>query len=90
MAKNVMDTLRERGFIKQTVYEDELYKMLGSESVPFYIGFDPTADSLHVGHFMQLIAMKHMQDAGHKPIVDRKSTRLNSSHVRKSRMPSSA
>ena len=69
MAKNVMDTLRERGFIKQTVYEDELYKMLGSESVPFYIGFDPTADSLHVGHFMQLIAMKHMQDAGHKPIV---------------------
>ncbi len=69
MAKNVMDTLRERGFIKQTVYEEELYKLLGSESVPFYIGFDPTADSLHVGHFMQLIAMKHMQDAGHKPIV---------------------
>ena len=69
MAKNVMDTLRERGFIKQTVYEDELYEMLGRESVPFYIGFDPTADSLHVGHFMQLIAMKHMQDAGHKPIV---------------------
>ena len=69
MAKNVMDTLRERGFIKQTVYEEDLYKLLGSESVPFYIGFDPTADSLHVGHFMQLIAMKHMQDAGHKPIV---------------------
>ena len=69
MAKNVMDTLRERGFIKQTVYEEDLYKMLGSESVPFYIGFDPTADSLHVGHFMQLIAMKHMQMAGHRPIV---------------------
>lgn len=67
--KNVMDTLRERGFIKQTVYEEDLYKLLGSESVPFYIGFDPTADSLHVGHFMQLIAMKHMQAAGHKPIV---------------------
>lgn len=67
--KNVMDTLRERGFIKQTVYEDELYEKLGSESVPFYIGFDPTADSLHVGHFMQLIAMKHMQDAGHRPII---------------------
>lgn len=64
-----MDTLRERGFIKQTVYEDELYEKLGSESVPFYIGFDPTADSLHVGHFMQLIAMKHMQDAGHRPII---------------------
>ena len=69
MAKNVMDTLRERGFIKQTVFEDELYEKLGKESVPFYIGFDPTADSLHVGHFMQLIAMHHMQQAGHKPII---------------------
>ena len=69
MSQNVMDTLRARGFIKQTVYEDELYEKLGSESVPFYIGFDPTADSLHVGHFMQLIAMRHMQDAGHKPII---------------------
>lgn len=67
--KNVMDTLRERGFIKQTVYEDDLYKLLGEESVTFYIGFDPTADSLHVGHFLQLIAMKHMQDAGHRPII---------------------
>ncbi len=67
--KNVMDTLRARGFIKQTVYEEELYELLGKESVPFYIGFDPTADSLHVGHFMQLVIMKHMQDAGHKPIV---------------------
>ncbi len=69
MSQNVMDTLRARGFIKQTVYEDELYEKLGKESVPFYIGFDPTADSLHVGHFMQLIAMRHMQDAGHKPII---------------------
>ncbi len=66
---NIMDTLRARGFIKQTVYEDELYALLGSESVPFYTGYDPTADSLHVGHFMQLVAMKHMQDAGHKPII---------------------
>jgi len=64
-----MDTLRERGFVKQTVYEEELYEKLGKESVPFYIGFDPTADSLHVGHFMQLIAMHHMQEAGHKPII---------------------
>lgn len=69
MSGNVMDTLRARGFVKQTVYEEELYEKLGKESVPFYIGFDPTADSLHVGHFMQLIAMKHMQDAGHKPII---------------------
>jgi tyrosyl-tRNA synthetase len=64
-----MDTLRARGFVKQMVFEEELYEKLGSESVPFYIGFDPTADSLHVGHFMQLIAMKHMQDAGHRPII---------------------
>ena len=69
MANNVMDTLRARGFVKQTVYEEELYEKLGKESVPFYIGFDPTADSLHVGHFMQLIAMHHMQQAGHKPII---------------------
>ncbi len=69
MATNVMDTLRERGFIEQTVFEEDLYKMLGEKSVPFYIGFDPTADSLHVGHFMQLIAMHHMQQAGHKPII---------------------
>lgn len=65
--KNVMDTLRERGFIKQVVYEDDLYKMLGEQSVSFYIGFDPTADSLHVGHFLALMAMAHMQKAGHKP-----------------------
>ena len=67
--KNVMDILRERGFIKQTVFEEDLYKLLDTESVPFYIGFDPTADSLHVGHFLALMAMSHMQKAGHKPIV---------------------
>ena len=48
--KNVLDVLKERGFIKQTIYEDELYELLGKESVPFYIGFDPTADSLHNGY----------------------------------------
>ena len=69
MAENIMDTLRKRGFIKQTVFEDELYEKLCKESVPFYIGFDPTADSLHVGHFLTLIAMHHMQQAGHKPII---------------------
>ena len=69
MQRNIMDVLRERGFIKQTVYEEELYKLLGSESVPFYIGFDPTADSLHVGHYLQLIVMSWMQKAGHKPII---------------------
>ncbi len=67
--KNVMDTLRERGFVKQVVYEEDLYKLLGSESVTFYIGFDPTADSLHVGHYLAMMAMAHMQRAGHRPIV---------------------
>lgn len=67
--ENVMDTLRARGFIKQTVYEEDLYQLLGNQKVTFYTGFDPTADSLHIGHFMQLIAMKHMQAAGHKPII---------------------
>jgi tyrosyl-tRNA synthetase len=67
--KNVMDILKERGFIKQTIYEEELYNKLSNESITFYIGFDPTADSLHVGHYVQLVAMKHMQMAGHRPIV---------------------
>lgn len=66
---NVMDTLRSRGFIKQVTFEDELYDLLGKESVTFYVGFDPTADSLHVGHFLVLMAMSHMQKAGHRPIA---------------------
>ena len=69
MAKNVFDVLKERDFVKQVVFEEELYKKLGEESVTFYIGFDPTADSLHVGHFVQLMAMAHMQRAGHRPIA---------------------
>lgn len=66
---NVMDILKDRGFIKQIVYEEDLYKKLSSESMVFYIGFDPTADSLHIGHFVPLMAMKHMQMNGHKPII---------------------
>ena len=67
--KNVLDTLRERGFIKQTVFEDDLRRLLDSESVSFYVGFDPTADSLHIGHYIPIMAMAHMQKAGHKPIA---------------------
>ena len=66
--KNVFDTLMERGYIKQTTHEDEIRELLGKESVTFYIGFDPTADSLHVGHFLQVMVMTHMQRAGHRPI----------------------
>ncbi len=69
MSKNIMDTLYERGFIKQTVYEEDLRKLLETESVPFYVGFDPTADSLHIGHYIPIMAMAHMQRAGHKPIA---------------------
>ena len=66
--KNVFDTLKERGFIEQATHENEIREMLGKEKVTFYIGFDPTADSLHVGHFVQLMAMAHLQRAGHRPI----------------------
>jgi tyrosyl-tRNA synthetase len=66
---NVFDVLKERGFIKQTTHEDEIRELLGREKVRFYIGFDPTADSLHVGHFMQVIIMMWMQKYGHTPIV---------------------
>lgn len=67
--KNVYDILTERGFIQQCTHEEELKELLGKESVTFYIGFDPTADSLHVGHFLQVITMMHMQHAGHRPII---------------------
>ena len=67
--KNVLDVLRERGYIKQTVFEDELYELMGRESVTFYNGYDPTADSLTAGHFVTLMAMAHLQRAGHTPII---------------------
>lgn len=67
--KNVYETLKERGLIAQMTHEEEIKKLLDNEKITFYIGFDPTADSLHIGHFMQLIVMKHMQNAGHRPII---------------------
>lgn len=66
---NVYDTLMERGYIKQVTHEEEVRDLLGKEKVTFYIGFDPTADSLHVGHFLQMMVMAHMQRAGHRPIA---------------------
>ena len=65
---NVLDTLRERGFLAQMTFEDELYKQL-EEPTTFYVGFDPTADSLHIGHYIPIMAMAHMQRAGHRPIA---------------------
>lgn len=66
---NVYDILLERGFIQQVTHEEPLKELLEKEAVTFYIGFDPTADSLHVGHFLAMIAMAHMQKAGHRPIA---------------------
>ncbi len=67
--ENVFDVLKERGFMEQCTHEDEIKKLLADESVSFYIGFDPTADSLHIGHFIQIMVMAHMQRHGHRPIA---------------------
>ena len=66
---NVFDILNERGYIEQLTHPGEIKELLGKESVPFYIGIDPTADSLHVGHFVSLMVASHMQKCGHKPII---------------------
>ncbi len=66
---SVFQTLKERGFIAQITHEEPVRELLDKGNVTFYIGFDPTADSLHVGHFLQMVVMAHMQRAGHKPIA---------------------
>ncbi|MBQ6595645.1 MAG: tyrosine--tRNA ligase [Clostridia bacterium] len=66
---NAFDLLKERGFIAQVTYEDDLRKAFDEGMVTFYTGFDPTADSLHIGHYIPVIAMAHLQKAGHKPIA---------------------
>lgn len=67
--QNAYDILKERGFIEQATHEDEIRELLGKEKITFYVGFDPTADSLHVGHLLPMMAMAHMQRAGHTPIA---------------------
>ncbi len=69
MSENIYDVLLERGFIEQATHENEIKELLGKEKVTFYIGFDATADSLTAGHFLTVMAMMHMQRAGHKPIA---------------------
>ena len=66
---SVIDTLKERGYLKQLSHEEEIKELLEKEKITFYIGFDPTADSLHVGHFMALCLMKRLQMAGNRPIA---------------------
>ena len=65
---HILDVLKDRGFIAQMTFEDELYEQL-KEPTTFYVGFDPTADSLHIGHYIPIMAMAHMQRAGHRPIA---------------------
>ena len=67
--RNVYDILEERGFIAQCTHPEELRELLGKEKVKFYIGFDATADSLTAGHFLTMMAMMHMQKAGHIPVA---------------------
>ena len=65
----VYEELQARGLIAQVTNEEEIRKMVNEGKAVFYIGFDPTADSLHVGHFMALCLMKRLQMAGNKPIA---------------------
>ncbi|HEY5467104.1 MAG TPA: tyrosine--tRNA ligase [Clostridia bacterium] len=69
MTESVFDTLKDRGYLAQVTDEEAVRDVLSRPGVSFYIGFDPTADSLHVGHFIQMMVMAHMQRAGHRPIV---------------------
>ena len=65
----LFDELKERGLIAQVTDEDEIKELINNGKATFYIGFDPTADSLHVGHFMALCMMKRLQMAGNRPIA---------------------
>ena len=65
----VFDELKARGLLAQLTDEDEIKELINNGKAVFYIGFDPTADSLHVGHFMALCLMKRLQQAGNKPMV---------------------
>lgn len=66
--RHILDILQERGFLAQMTFPEELYEQL-KEPTTFYVGFDPTADSLHIGHYIPIMAMAHMQCAGHRPIA---------------------
>ena len=66
---SVFKTLNERGFIKQATNAEQVAHLLVEEQVTYYVGFDPTAPSLHVGSLVPIMAMAHLQRAGHKPIA---------------------
>lgn len=66
---NLFEELKARGLIAQSTNEEKIKDLLTNNKIKFYVGFDPTADSLHVGHFVQMIVMSHLQKAGHTPIA---------------------
>ena len=66
---DILKELENRGYIEQLTHEEEMRELLKKESVRFYIGIDPTADSLHIGHFVALMVASRLQKAGHKPII---------------------
>ena len=66
---NIFEELTQRGYTEQLTHPEEIKNLLDNESISFYIGFDPTAESLHVGHFISLMVASHMQKAGHRPII---------------------
>ena len=67
--KNIYDTLRERGFIEQVTDDEKIFDLLETEKITCYIGFDPTATSLHIGSLIPIMALAHMQQHGHTPIA---------------------
>jgi tyrosyl-tRNA synthetase len=64
---HVLDMLKERGFIAQVTFEEDLYKALEREPMTFYVGFDPTADSLHVGHYIPIMGISSAPGTGLSP-----------------------
>lgn len=69
MKTNLFEILKERGYIYQATHEDKIREALNGEPITFYLGIDPTADSLHIGHFFALMMFRYLQDAGHKGIL---------------------
>ena len=67
--ENIIEVLEKRGYIEQLTHEKEIKELFEKESVRFYIGIDPTADSMHIGHFVALMVASRLQKAGHKPII---------------------
>ena len=69
MEKKLFDILKERGYVKDLTHEDEIKELINGEPMTFYLGIDPTADSLHIGHFFALTMFRWLQDFGHRGII---------------------